>query len=78
MKNLQSNMQAKKHISRDDINNLCAMATEFENFFWQTDVFPTLDVIIGLKDILDMSGFESQLALNLFLALDLLQEKIIY
>ena len=54
IKNLKNYIRAKKCISRDDIYNLYAMATKFDNFFWQIDLSPNLDAIIGLKDILDL------------------------
>ena len=37
IKNLQNCVRAKKCISRDDIYNFYAMATEFYHFFWQID-----------------------------------------
>ena len=43
-----------KEISRVDIYNLYAMATTFEHFFWQIDLYPNLDAVIGLKDILHL------------------------
>ena len=54
IKNLQNCVRAKKCISGEDIYNLHAMATEFNHFFWQIDLYPNLDAIIVLKDILDM------------------------
>ena len=52
--NLQNHIGAKKCISRGDTYNIYAMTTQFDNFFWQIDLYPKLDAMISLKDILDM------------------------
>ena len=43
-----------QQISRDDIYNLYALALELDNFVWQNDIFPNLDSIIGLTDIINL------------------------
>ena len=43
-----------QQISRDDIYNLYALALELDNFVWQIDIFPNLDSIIGLTDIINL------------------------
>ena len=43
-----------QQISRDDIYNLYALALELDNFVWPIDIFPNLDSIIGLTDIINL------------------------
>ena len=50
---LQNKIKTKQQIRRDDIYNLCALAVEFDDFFWEIDLYPNLDAIIGLKDVLN-------------------------
>ena len=47
-------IRAKQRISRDDIYNLYVFAIELDNFIWQIDIYPNLDSIIGLEDILNL------------------------
>ena len=52
IKNAQKQIKAKQCISRDDIYNLYVLALELDDFIWQIDIFPNLDCIVGLKDIM--------------------------
>ena len=54
VKNVQKQIRAKQRISRDDIYNLYALAIELDSFIWQIDIYPNLDSIIGLEDILNL------------------------
>ena len=55
VKNVQKKqLRAKQRISRDDLYNLYALAIELDNFIWQIDIYPNLNSIIGLEDILNL------------------------
>ena len=54
VRNAQKQIKARQQRSRDDIYNLFALALELDDFIWQTDIFPNLDSIIGLKGIMDI------------------------
>ena len=54
VRNAQKQILAKQQISRDDIYNLYALALEIDDFIWQIDIFPNLDSVIGLKNIMDL------------------------
>ena len=54
VRNVQKQILAKEHISRDDLYNLYALALELDNFIWQIDIYPNIDCIIGLNDIMSL------------------------
>ena len=54
VRNVQKQFLVKEHISRDDLYNLYVLALELDNFIWQIDIYPNLDCIIGLNEIMSV------------------------
>ena len=54
IKNFQVQKRASQRISKDDVGNLLELAYQLNDFVWDIDVYPELDVVIGLKEMMDI------------------------